>query len=80
MTQRDMRFWHGWLVALTLLVGAANMVGLPMEPHETFVVRTVEEMHDRGDFVVPYLNDRPRLNKPPLNYWLTALVADVAGI
>jgi len=79
MTQRDMRFWHGWLVALTLLVGAANMVDLPMEPHETFVVRTVEEMHDRGDFVVPYLNDRPRLNKPPLNYWLTALVADVAG-
>jgi 4-amino-4-deoxy-L-arabinose transferase-like glycosyltransferase len=79
MTRRDMRFWYGWLVVLTLLVGAANMVGLPMEPHETFVVRTVEEMHDRGDFLVPYLNDRPRLNKPPLNYWLTALVADVAG-
>jgi 4-amino-4-deoxy-L-arabinose transferase-like glycosyltransferase len=79
MTLRDMRFWHGWLVVLTLFVGMANMVDLPMEPHETFVVRTVEEMHDRGDFVVPYLNDRPRLNKPPLNYWLTAVVADIAG-
>lgn len=79
MTRREMAVWRWALVILTILVGLANMVDLPMEPHETYVVRTVEEMHDRGDWVVPYLNDVPRLNKPPLNYWLTALVGELAN-
>ena len=27
------------------------------------------EMIQRGDYVVPYFNDQPRLDKPPLTYW-----------
>jgi 4-amino-4-deoxy-L-arabinose transferase-like glycosyltransferase len=27
------------------------------------------EMIQRGDYVVPYFNDQPRLDKPPLAYW-----------
>ena len=79
MTTREMAIWRWVLAGLTILLGLANMVDLPMEPHETFVVRTVEEMHDRGEWIVPYLNDRPRLNKPPLSYWFTAVVAEIAG-
>ncbi|HET7687674.1 MAG TPA: glycosyltransferase family 39 protein [Candidatus Macondimonas sp.] len=79
MTTRELTIWRWALVCLALLSGLANMVDLPMEPHETFVVRTAEEMHDRKEWVVPYLNDRPRLNKPPLSYWFTAVVAEIAG-
>jgi 4-amino-4-deoxy-L-arabinose transferase-like glycosyltransferase len=27
------------------------------------------EMIERGDYVVPYFNNQPRLDKPPLTYW-----------
>ena len=52
---------------------------LPMDGHEVFVVQTAQEMHDRNDWLVPWFNDEPRLNKPPLNYWLTGFFADVTG-
>ncbi len=42
MTMQQLAVWRWVLVGLTLLLGLANMVDLPMEPHETFVVRTVE--------------------------------------
>lgn len=68
--------------ALMLLAALLAFTGLsqpPLEGHEIYVVQTVQEMHDRGDWVLPYFNGEPRLNKPPLNYWLTGLAAWAAS-
>jgi 4-amino-4-deoxy-L-arabinose transferase-like glycosyltransferase len=41
--------------------------------------RTPMEMLDRGDLWTPWLNDEPRLQKPPLLYWLIAAAYEVLG-
>ena len=45
------------------------------DSHEILVVRTAHEMAERNDWIVPWFNGEPRLNKPPMSYWLTAAVA-----
>lgn len=76
---------RSWMAAIALLlalaawVGSAQMRDLPLEDHEIFVVETAQEMHARGDWIVPYFNDEPRLTKPPLNYWATGLAAWLSG-
>ncbi len=63
------------LLALALVPGLMGQGGqIPLESHEVFVARTAEEMIARRDFVVPHFNDEPRINKPPLSYWLVAAV------
>ncbi len=69
----------GFLTGLALVIGLAAIARLPIDEHEALVLRTAEEMTARGDWVVPWFNDAPRLNKPPLSYWLTAAVAAAAG-
>ena len=66
--------WPG-LVGLVLLASTwTSFAGLgsslPLDAHEVFVARSTEEMLDRGQWLVPYFNDSPRLKKPPLEYWL----------
>lgn len=71
------------VIALLLLaaglIGLRGMASLPPDEHEILVLRTTHEMHARGDWIVPYFNDEPRLKKPPLSYWLTGLAAAVSG-
>ena len=67
------------LLGLTLLVCIAGTYTLPMDGHEVYVVQTAQEMHDRNDWIIPWFNHEPRLNKPPLNYWLTAAIAWLNG-
>ncbi|OGT77102.1 MAG: hypothetical protein A2W76_03250 [Gammaproteobacteria bacterium RIFCSPLOWO2_12_47_11] len=57
------------------IIFSAGTTTLPMDAHEVFVVQTTQEMHDRGNWLVPWFNDQPRLKKPPLNYWLTGAAA-----
>ncbi len=74
--------WRGAVAALLLLAGYVAGIGtrtIPLDGHEVFVVQTAQEMNTRGDFIVPYFNGEPRLTKPPLSYWLTWLVASIAG-
>ncbi len=52
---------------------------MPLDSHEIFVAQAAREMSLRGDWVVPYFNGVPRLNKPPMNYWLAGAVAGLAG-
>lgn len=69
-----------WLVLLAaVLAGAPGLATLPPDEHEVLVLQTAREMHARGDWLVPYFNGEPRLNKPPLSYWATAVVAAAAG-
>ena len=37
------------------------------------------EMIERGDWIVPYFNDAPRLHKPPLFYWAQILSYQLLG-
>jgi len=65
-------------LALAVLGAAALLPGagadLPLEEHEVFVARTATEMLRSGDWLVPTFDGAPRLEKPPMSYWLAALV------
>jgi len=41
--------------------------------------RAAVEMWDGGDWLVPHVNDKPRLRKPPMVYWLMAPFVGVMG-
>lgn len=69
-----------WLIALLALwVAAAGTSHIPLNGHEVYVAETAREMQVRGDWLIPYFNGELRLNKPPINYWLTGAVAWLAG-
>ncbi|MCY2954734.1 MAG: glycosyltransferase family 39 protein [Planctomycetota bacterium] len=62
-----------WLIAGLLLVGFNGRV--PLErTQEARVLQTAREMlgGDFREWLIPHLNGRIRLEKPPLAYWLTA--------
>ncbi len=46
---------------------------------ELRVVLTARDMARGGDWLVPHYLGEPRLNKPPLQYWLTALAFRAGG-
>lgn len=75
------RWWTtcAGIVLLALVVCVPALKQVPLESHEVFVVQTTREMAARGDWLLPYFNGAPRLKKPPLNYWLTGLVAGLDG-
>jgi 4-amino-4-deoxy-L-arabinose transferase-like glycosyltransferase len=67
------------MLGLALLIGAAGAATLPLDDHEVLVVQTAQEMRERHDWIVPYFLGKPRLNKPPLSYWLVAGAATASG-
>lgn len=64
---------------LALWVAAAGTANIPLNGHEVYVAETAREMQERGDWLIPYFNGELRINKPPLNYWLTGAIAWLAG-
>lgn len=67
------------LFLLAIVVTTGGGLDMPPDGHEAYVLQTTREMHGRGDWVVPYFNGAPRLNKPPLSYWLSGTVAGMTG-
>lgn len=59
------------LFALGLITFGIGNYGL-YEPHESHFAMVGNEMVWRGDWITPYLNGAPYLNKPPFLYWLIA--------
>lgn len=55
---------------------AAGLIG-PDEPRYAQIAR---EMLRSGDVITPYLMGEPWFEKPPLNYWLTAIAFWVLGV
>jgi 4-amino-4-deoxy-L-arabinose transferase-like glycosyltransferase len=51
-----------------------------LEPDEGRYAEIPREMNARGDWVVPYLQGQPYLDKPPLVYWLVMLSYRVCGV
>jgi 4-amino-4-deoxy-L-arabinose transferase-like glycosyltransferase len=56
--------------ALTMLVGLGKTA--LWEPDEPRFAEATRQMFERGDFLTPWFNDRPRFEKPVLMYWLQA--------
>ncbi|MEJ2245335.1 MAG: glycosyltransferase family 39 protein [Acidobacteriota bacterium] len=60
------------LVGLSLGTLFFRLGSLPLSgSDEPRYARIAQEMHDRGSWVTPTLQDTPWLEKPPLYYWLT---------
>jgi 4-amino-4-deoxy-L-arabinose transferase-like glycosyltransferase len=66
------------LFALGLITFGIGSYGL-YEPHESHFAMVGNEMVWRGDWITPYLNGAPYLNKPPLLYWLIAISTTIFG-
>lgn len=64
------------ILALVVTLFGIGDYGL-YEPHEGHFAMVGEEMKLRGDWVTPYLNGAPYLNKPPLLYWSIALASSI---
>jgi 4-amino-4-deoxy-L-arabinose transferase-like glycosyltransferase len=72
------------LVAIVLaLAGISAFAGsgdqLPLDTHDVMVALTTQEMIQRDAYLVPYINDEPRLKKPPMNYWAVMTVDKAHG-
>jgi len=73
-----------WIIIICVLLAAAMSGGWclsskHMGDHESYVSITAREMIQRGDWIVPYCNGEVRLQKTPLNYWLTAIMGKLTG-
>jgi len=50
------------------------------EANEAFYVETPQHMLETGDYITPYFNGLPRLNKPVLSYWIVAGLYRLFGV
>jgi hypothetical protein len=66
------------LLALIVTLLGIGSYGL-YEPHEGHFAMVGQEMIWRNDWITPYLNGSPYLNKPPLLYWLIAISTSIFG-
>jgi 4-amino-4-deoxy-L-arabinose transferase-like glycosyltransferase len=83
-TDRDRPF-ERWLTGGVLFLCAiAFFIDLARTPlfdvDEGAFAQTTIEMFQRGDFLSPHLNGRPRADKPVLTYWLQAASVRLFGI
>lgn len=66
-------------IALLVLALAGALVGagvyLPFDSHEARPAIAARGMIRTGEWIVPYANARPRLEKPPVGPWLIASVS-----
>ncbi|RMG46013.1 MAG: glycosyltransferase family 39 protein [Acidobacteria bacterium] len=77
ITSRRLHIVQGNALGLALLLGVliapyfVNLSGPSLwDSTEAFYAETPREMLELKSFVIPYFNYEPRLNKPPLAYWL----------
>ncbi len=76
--------WSPWLVFIfTLLLNFTSIwseTGVTCSDEYQLSLRTPMEMDARGEWLTPWLNDQPRLRKPPLLYWATLSTYKIFGI
>lgn len=51
----------------------------PMGNHEAYVAVSARQMLNSGQWVIPYFNGQPRLQKTPLCYWILAAIGKISG-
>ncbi|HEY2159123.1 MAG TPA: glycosyltransferase family 39 protein [Isosphaeraceae bacterium] len=62
--------WIAAIVGLSAMVLSPGLVSLRLTYHEAHVAQAAREMIAAGDPLVPRLDGRPWLEKPPLLHWL----------
>lgn len=72
-------------LALCFIVWVALWFALPghrdlIDPDESRYAEIPREMLATGDWITPRLNDLAYFEKPPLQYWATALIYKVSGV
>ncbi len=76
---------HWALLAIAFCIVAAAIYFFNLEGersislHEGYAIIPAEEMLETGDWVVPMFGGLPRLQKPPLPYWMVALSSKLCG-
>src|SRR5260370_35773851 len=67
--------WRSWLLLIVLpgLLLYPRLNFNLFEPDEGRYAEIPREMLERGEWVVPYLQAEPYLDKPPLLYWLALI-------
>jgi 4-amino-4-deoxy-L-arabinose transferase-like glycosyltransferase len=69
------------LAALLALMWLATLAGRPLfNPDEGRYAEIPREMLSGGDWVIPHLNGLDYIEKPPLQYWATALSYRLFGV
>jgi len=90
---RTASFWEGLsgrsrqMAAAALVTGCALLAFLPglgrvvlFDRDEPRFAEAARQMMLRGDYLVPYFNDEPRLHKPPLSNWIATAAYRVVGV
>ena len=83
--QVDLSIRERWLyiglAGLIALVWLATLAGRPLfNPDEGRYAEIPREMLSGGDWVIPHLNGLDYIEKPPLQYWATALTYRFFGV
>jgi 4-amino-4-deoxy-L-arabinose transferase-like glycosyltransferase len=77
---RERRLYAG-LAALLVAVWLTVLAGRPLfNPDEGRYAEIPREMLSGGDWVIPHLNGLDYIEKPPLQFWATALMYRVLGV
>ncbi len=75
------RWLYVGLAALLILVWLATLASRPLfNPDEGRYAEIPREMLSGGDWVIPHLNGLDYVEKPPLQYWATALTYRLLGV
>ena len=74
-----------WVLIVTLAFAAAPYVirlgaSSLWDSNEAFYAETPREMIESHDYINPTFNFRPRLNKPPLSYWVVVPFYELFGV
>src|SRR5215467_7580546 len=80
--QSSLRFFgqHALLFVGCVLFHIVGTWSLPLiDRDEPRFAEASREMIERGDYVVPYFNNQPRLDKPPLTYWAQTVSYRIFG-
>ena len=69
----------GWLLILVLGLYATRLTDLSIRGEESRRGRIAWEMIHGGDWLVPRVQGLPRLSRPPMQYWVVAMVGEFRG-
>ncbi|HZZ71842.1 MAG TPA: glycosyltransferase family 39 protein [Pirellulales bacterium] len=72
---------QAWITLIAILVFFTNLgVTRLWDQDEAYFARCAVEMHQRGEWVVPYFNDELFPHKPPFMYWMMRLGYEMFGV
>jgi 4-amino-4-deoxy-L-arabinose transferase-like glycosyltransferase len=67
------------VAVVSVLTAFWEITDRPLGNHEAYVAVTARQMVSSGNWIVPFFDGKPRLQKTPLSYWLAASAAKITG-